>query len=118
MEEILRVRTKKKGWLFLSLTFTTTTSAAVLFVGSCMIITIILLGGINPLFASPSLQILGIVDKNTNPHMVSKMGFNNSDQYTNANNTQDWKDPENNLIIHFTYLPEYPLPGNFTNIPC
>jgi len=90
-EEILRVRTKKKGWLSLSSTFGTT--AAVLFVGSCMIITIILLGGINQLFASPSLQIPGIENKNTN----LQMGFNNSDQYTNANNTQDWEDPENNL---------------------
>jgi hypothetical protein len=81
-----------------------------------MIITIILLGGINQLFASPSLQIPGIVDKNTNPHMVSKTSLNNSDQYTNANNTQDWRDPENNLIIHFTYLPEYPLPGNITKL--
>jgi hypothetical protein len=48
--------------------------------------------------------------------MVSKTSLNNSDQYTNANNTQDWRDPENNLIIHFTYLPEYPLPGNITKL--
>jgi hypothetical protein len=81
-----------------------------------MIITIILLGSINQLFASPSPLIPGIVDKNTNPHMVFKTGFNNSDQYTNANNTQNWKDPENNLIIHFTYLPEYPLAGNITKL--
>jgi hypothetical protein len=81
-----------------------------------MIITIILLGSINQLFASISLLIPGIVDKNTNPHMVFKTGFNNSDQYTNANNTQNWKDPENNLIIHFTYLPEYPLAGNITKL--
>jgi hypothetical protein len=33
-----------------------------------------------------------------------------------SNNTQDWKDPENNLIIHFTYLPEYPLPRNITTL--
>ena len=112
MEEILRVRTSKKGWPSLSSTSTTTTSAAVLFVGSCMIITI----GINQLFASPCLQILGIMDKNMNPHMVSKMGFNNTGQYTNANNTQDWKDTENNVKIHFTYLPEYPLPGNITKL--
>lgn len=104
------VRTSKKGWPSLSSTSTTTTSAAVLFVGSCMIITI----GINQLFASPCLQILGIMDKNMNPHMVSK-GFNTG-QYTNANNTQDWKDTENNVKIHFTYLPEYPLPGNITKL--
>lgn len=111
MEEILGVRTSKKGWPSLSSTSTTTTSAAVLFVGSCMIITI----GINQLFASPCLQILGIMDKNMNPHMVSKTGFNTG-QYTNANNTQDWKDTENNVKIHFTYLPEYPLPGNITKL--
>ena len=105
------VRTSKKGWPSLSSTSTTTTSAAVLFVGSCMIITI----GINQLFASPCLQILGIMDKNMNPHMVSKTGFNTG-QYTNANNTQDWKDTENNVKIHFTYLPEYPLPGNITKL--
>jgi hypothetical protein len=98
------VRTSKKGWP----ASTTTTSAAVLFVGSCMIITI----GINQLFASP---ILGIMDKNMNPHMVSKTGFNTG-QYTKANNTQDWKDTENNVKIHFTYLPEYPLPGNITKL--
>jgi hypothetical protein len=116
MEEILRVRTKEKGWLPLSSTSIITASAPVLFLGSCMIITIVLLGGINQLFASPSLQIPGIVDKNTNPHLASNTGFNNTGQYTNANNTQDWKDPENNLIVHFTYLPEYPLPGNTTKL--
>jgi hypothetical protein len=76
-----------------------------------MIITI----GIDQLFASPCLQILGIMD-NMDPHMVSKMGFNNTGQFTNANNTQDWKDTENNVKIHFTYLPEYPLAGNITKL--
>lgn len=102
----------KKGWL--SLSSTSTTAAAVLFVGSCMMITImILLGGINLLFAS-SLQMLGITDKNMNaPYKTS---INNTCQYTNANNTEDWKDPENNVKIRFTYLPEYPLPGNITTL--
>ncbi|HYV51828.1 MAG TPA: hypothetical protein VE971_00915 [Candidatus Eisenbacteria bacterium] len=112
MEEILRVRTSKKGWPSLSSTSTTTTSAAVLFVGGCMIMTI----GINQLFASPSLQILDIADKNTDPHVASKTSYDNTGQYTNANNTQDWKDTENNVKIHFTYLPEYPLPGNTTKL--
>ena len=102
----------KKGWL--SLSSTSTTAAAVLFVASCMMITImILLGGINPLFAS-SLQMLGMTDKN----MIAsyKTSINYTGQYTNANNTEDWKDPENNVKIHFTYLPEYPLPGNITTL--
>jgi hypothetical protein len=103
----------KKGWLSLSSTWTT--SAAVLFVASCMMITImILLGGINPLFASSSLQMLGMTHKNMNAPY--KTGINNTGQYTNANNTEDWKDPENNVKIHFTYLPEYPLPGNITTL--
>ena len=71
MEEISKVRTKKRGWLSLSSTFTTITSPTVLFVGSYMII-IILLGGNNPLFASPSLPITSIVDKNTNQHRVCR----------------------------------------------
>ncbi|MGA9152419.1 MAG: hypothetical protein WBZ36_17730 [Candidatus Nitrosopolaris sp.] len=103
----------KKGWL--SLSSTCTTSAAVLFVASCMMITImILLGGINQLFASSSLQMLGMTHKNMNAPY--KTGINNTGQYTNANNTEDWKDPENNVKIHFTYLPEYPLPGNITTL--
>src|ERR1700752_4447396 len=102
----------KKG--LLSLSSTSTTAAAVLFVASCMMITImILLGGINLLFAS-SLQMLGMTDKNMNaPYKTS---INNTCQYTNANNTEDWKDPENNVKIRFTYLPEYPLPGNITTL--
>ena len=83
-------------------------------VGSCMIIIMILLGGINALCASSYLQITDMVDKNMN--MSSKADINNTGQYTNANNTQDWKDPENNLRIHFTYLPEYPLTGNITKL--
>jgi hypothetical protein len=103
----------KKGWLSLSSTWTT--SAAVLFVASYMMITImILLGGINQLFASSSLQMLGMTHKNMNAPY--KTGINNTGQYTNANNTEDWKDPENNVKIHFTYLPEYPLPGNITTL--
>ncbi|MGB6530424.1 MAG: hypothetical protein WBF33_20155 [Candidatus Nitrosopolaris sp.] len=44
-------------------------------------------------------------------------GYNNTDgQYTNANNTQNWIDPDNNLKIHFVYLPEYPLAGNTTQL--
>jgi len=80
---------------------------------SCMMITImILLVGINPLFASSSLQIPSMMDKSTS----SKTGITNTGQYTNANNTQDWEDDENNVRIHFTYLPEYPLPGNTTKL--
>ncbi len=104
------VNTKNRGWLSLS----STTSAMMLSVGSCMIISIILLGGINPLFASSSLQMPGMLYKNMN--LSSKTGINNTGQYTNANNTQDWKDSENNIKIHFTYLPEYPLPGNTTKL--
>ncbi len=100
---------KKNGWLSSS----SPTSHAVFSVGSCMIVIMILLGGINPLFASSYLHIVDMVDKN----MSSKTGINtNTGQYTNANNTQDWKDPENNLKIHFTYLPEYPLAGNITKL--
>jgi hypothetical protein len=84
-------------------------------VASCPTITIlILLGGINPLFASSSVQILDMMDKNMNTS--SKAGINNTGQYTNANNTQDWEDHENNVTIHFTYLPEYPLTGNSTKL--
>jgi hypothetical protein len=108
MLEIMGVHTKK-GWLS-----SATSPAPVLCAGSCIIITIILLGGINPLFASSSLQIPGIMDKNMNTS--SKTGIINTGQYTNANNTQDWEDPENNVKIHFTYLPEYPLPDNITKL--
>jgi len=55
-----------------------------------------------------------MTDKNMN--VPYKTGINNTGQYTNANNTEDWKDPENNVKIHFTYLPEYPLPGNITTL--
>jgi hypothetical protein len=111
MEEIIMVNIKKKkGWLSLY----STTSAAVFSVESCMIVIMILLGGINPLCASSYLQITDMVDKNTN--MSSKTDINNTGRYTNANNTQDWKDPENNLRIHFIYLPEYPLAGNITKL--
>jgi hypothetical protein len=80
-------------------------------IASFMMITImILLGVINLLFASSSLQMLGTTDKNMN--VQYKTGINNTGQYTNANNTEDWKDPENNVKIHFTYLPEYPLPAS------
>lgn len=48
--------------------------------------------------------------------LSSNTDINNTGQYTNANNTLDWKDPENNLRIHFTYLPEYPLAGNITKL--
>jgi hypothetical protein len=79
-----------------------------------MITIMILLGGINPLFASSSLQFPGMMDKNMSTS--SKTGITNTGQYTNANNTQDWEDHENNVKIHFTYLPEYPLPGNITKL--
>ncbi|MFZ0511322.1 MAG: hypothetical protein WAM14_06930 [Candidatus Nitrosopolaris sp.] len=47
----------------------------------------------------------------------SKTSINNTDgQYPNANNTQEWIDPENNLKIHFTYLPEYLLAANTTQL--
>ena len=110
MLKIMMANIKKKGWLSLSLT----TSAAVFSVGSCMIVIMILVGGINPLCASSYLQITEMVDKNMN--MSSKTDISNTGQYTNANNTQDWKDPENNLRIHFAYLPEYPLAGNITKL--
>jgi len=110
MLKIMMANIKKKGWLSLS----STTSAAVFSIGSCVTVILILLGGINPLCASSYLQITDMVDKNMN--MSSKTGINNTGQYTNANNTQDWKDPENNLRIHFTYLPEYPLAGNITKL--
>ena len=110
MLKVMMANIKKKGWLSLSLT----TSAAVFSVGSCMIVIMILVGGINPLCASSYLQITEMVDKNMN--MSSKTDINNTGQYTNANNTQDWKDPENNLRIHLTYLPEYPLAGNTTKL--
>jgi hypothetical protein len=74
----------------------------------------VLLGAINPLFASSSLQIPDMIDKNMNTS--PKAGINDTGQYTNANNTQDWEDHENNVKIHFTYLPEYPLPGNITKL--
>ncbi|MGB7952509.1 MAG: hypothetical protein WCF23_00895 [Candidatus Nitrosopolaris sp.] len=45
----------------------------------------------------------------------SKISVNQTNgQYSNANNTQEWRDPEKNLKIHFMYLPEYPLAGNIT----
>ena len=78
----------KKGWLPLS------SAAVAIYAGSCMIITIILITGINPLFPSSPLQIHGTMDENMN---TSKTSINNTGQYTNANNTQDWEDPENNL---------------------
>jgi hypothetical protein len=108
--EIMGVHTKK-GWLSLS---SAISAAAVICAGSCIIITIILITGITPLFASSPLQIHGMMDENMNTS--SKTGINNTVQYTNANNTNNWKDPENNVKIHFTYLPEYPLPGNITKL--
>jgi hypothetical protein len=108
MLEIMGMQ-RKKGWPTLS---SATSAAPVLCVASCIMTTIILVGCINLLFAFSSLQIPGIMDKNMNTS--SKTGINNTGQYTNANNTQDWKDPENNVRIHFAYLPEYPLPDNIT----
>jgi hypothetical protein len=102
----------KKDWVCLS---STSTTAAMVFIASCMMITImILLGGINLIFASSSLQMLSMTDENMN--VQYKTSINNTGQYTNANNTVDWKDPENNVKIQFTYLPEYPLPGNITTL--
>jgi hypothetical protein len=108
MLEIMGVRTKK-GWPTLS---SATSVAPVLCVASCIMTTIILVGCINLLFAFSS-RIPAIMDKNMNTS--SKIGINTG-QYTNANNTQDWKDPENNVKIHFAYLPEYPLPDNITKL--
>jgi hypothetical protein len=96
MLEIMGVQTKK-GWPTLS---STTSAAPVLCVASCIMTTIILVGCINLLFASSSLQIPAIMDMN----MSSKTGINNTGQYTNANNTQDWKDPENNVNICLNIL--------------
>ncbi|MFZ0510180.1 MAG: hypothetical protein WAM14_01125 [Candidatus Nitrosopolaris sp.] len=57
------------------------------------------------------------ISNNNNIDSGSKTSINNTDgQYTNANNTQDWTDPENNLKIHFIYLPEYPLADNITQL--
>ena len=109
MLKIMMANIKKKGWLSLSLT-----TSVVFSVGICMIVIMILVGGINLLCASFYLQITEMVDKNMN--MSSKTDISNTGQYTNANNTQDWKDPENNLRIHFAYLPEYPLAGNITKL--
>jgi hypothetical protein len=80
-EEIMESHTKKKVWLALS----SKASIAVLSVSS-IIITIILLGGVNPLFASSSFQMPGMMGKNmgmqnmTNqmPGMMGKnMGMRN-----------------------------------------
>ena len=59
-EELMESHTKKKGWLALS----STASVAVLSVGGSIIITIILLGGVNLLFASSSFQMPGMMAKN------------------------------------------------------
>jgi hypothetical protein len=51
----------------------------------------------------------------SNNNNASKISVNKTNgQYSNANNTQEWMDPEKNLKIHFMYLPEYPLAGNIT----
>ncbi len=51
----------------------------------------------------------------SNNNNGSKISVNKTNaQYSNANNTQEWRDPEKNLKIHFMYLPEYPLAGNIT----
>ena len=51
----------------------------------------------------------------SNNNNGSKISVNKTNgQYSNANNTQVWRDPEKNLKIHFMYLPEYPLAGNIT----
>jgi hypothetical protein len=52
MLKIMMANIKKKGWLSLS----STTSAAVFSVGSCMIVIMILLGGINPCHAHPLIS--------------------------------------------------------------
>jgi hypothetical protein len=53
----------------------------------------------------------------SNNNNGSKISVNKTNgQYSNANNTQEWRDPEKNLKIHFMYLPEYPLAGNITQL--
>jgi hypothetical protein len=59
--EIMESHTKKRGWLSLS---SNTASVAVLSVGGSIIMTIILLGGVHPLFASSSFQMAGMMGKN------------------------------------------------------
>jgi hypothetical protein len=66
---------------------------------------------------------LSIVVRHLNPQTAlatsnnTRIKVNNTNgQYTNANNTQEWIDQENNLKIHFMYLPEYPLAGNITHL--
>ena len=66
---------------------------------------------------------LSVVVKRLNPQTAfatnnnTRIKINNTNgQYTNANNTQEWIDQENNLKIHFMYLPEYPLAGNITRL--
>jgi plastocyanin len=60
-EEIMESHTKTRAWLALS---AFTALVAVLYVGGSIIMTIILLGGVNPLFASSSLQMPGMMGKN------------------------------------------------------
>jgi hypothetical protein len=57
-EEIMESHTKTRAWLALS---AFTALVAVLYVGGSIIMTIILLGGVNPLFASSSLQMPGMM---------------------------------------------------------
>ena len=66
---------------------------------------------------------LSVVVKRLNPQTAfatnnnTRIKINNTNgQYTNANNTQEWIDQENNIKIHFMYLPEYPLAGNITRL--
>jgi hypothetical protein len=77
-EEIMESHTKKKGWLALS----STASVAVLSVGGSIIITIILLGGVNLLFASSSFQMAGMMGQhmgmqNMTNQMPGMMGQQN-----------------------------------------
>ena len=71
--EIMESHTKKRVWLALS----STASVAVLSVGGSIIITIILLGGVHPLFASSSFQMAGMMGKNMGmQNMSTIMGKN------------------------------------------
>ena len=73
-EEIMESHTKTRAWLALS---ASTALVTVLYVGGSIIMTIILLGGVNPLFASSSLQMPGMMGQHMSMHnMMAMMGKN------------------------------------------
>lgn len=73
-EEIMESHTKTRAWQALS---TFTALVAVLYVGGSIIMTIILFAGVNPLFASSSLQMPGMMGQNMGmQNMMTMMGKN------------------------------------------